>query len=203
MKKSFLLLAALLLPLAAMGQSTLKDMTNSQIDRILNSCNKIIIHTSLLVDNGEYTDAGNRPEEDFTLILDYPLGGCDFYIGGKEHGYHMSKPMRAKRMYTNDENQEVRSNDATHLQFYFFDNHFKENALGFDFRDKNEIGILAVDMLFFQNQKTRRAHRISSVDFYDKSGDIIAKSYIPAFENDKENGNLLRCFIDDAYNKYK
>lgn len=203
MKKLSLLLVSLLLPVLGWGQNTLRDMSTSQINQILGNCNKIVVETFLLMDNGEYRDVGNRPHEKFQIIIDYPYAGCDFYIGGDDHGYYLSRPMNAQRGYADKNGQSVSSAQATRLQFHFFDNKFKNNVVGFDFSEESSSGFPTVDLLFYYQGKISRIHRILSVDFYDKANNVIAKGYCPSLEKDKENGNLLRCFIDSAYNKYK
>lgn len=203
MKKVGIFIATLLMPIFAMAQTTLDKMSNEQIDKILNRCNKIIAKTVVMVDKGVDTEQGHRPSEEFKIIFDYPYGGCDFYIVGETHGSLLSRPMNAKRFYTDNDNKETTSDKATHLNFYFHDSHFKNEILAFIFNDGGNGKLPGASIVIYIDGKARSINAISSVDFYDTSGNVIAEGYIPMAAGDKENGNLLRCFIDNAYNKYK
>lgn len=203
MKKTVLFIAILLMPIFAMAQTTCKQMSADQINKILNYCNKIVAKTVVTLDKGVSLEPGGRPEEEFTIIFDYPYEGCDFYVLGETHGALLSRPMNAKRFYTDSSNNETTSDKATHLNFYFFDNFFKNQVLAFIFSDSTNDSMGGARIVIYKDKKAHSINAISSVDFYDTYGNIIAKTYIPFAENDKENGNLLRCFIDNAYNKYK
>ena len=85
MKKFLLLLIAVALPLFIQAQTamTLDKMSEKQIDRILNYSKKAVLHCYRYMEQGKDLPQEQYSEETFTLIYDYPNGGCDFYVKGE------------------------------------------------------------------------------------------------------------------------
>ena len=195
MKKFLLLLISVALPLLMQAQTamTLDKMSEKQIDRILNYSKKAVLHCCRYMEQGRDLPQEQYSEETFTLIYDYPNGGCDFYVKGEKYAYFLSRPMNAKKMYTD-------KNDY-HMLTYIFNGESNYNLSFNLFTYKGNM--YQPQMVWRNNDKVINAYMISSVDFYDTSGQLIASTYVPKLASDIDTGNLWQCWLDKAYQRYR
>lgn len=192
MKKILLLLIAVVLPLFLQAQvaMTLDQMSETQIDRILNASKKVVLHCVRITEQGQSTQ---MPHETFTLIYDYPNGGCDFYVKGEKYAYFLSRPMNAQKKYINEERDHMlaykfNATDKNYLAFIIFTH---EGSMQFP------------QMTWYVNDEGFNSYTISSIDFYDTSDHLIASSYAPLSASDIDTGNLWQCWMEKVYQRYR
>lgn len=190
---------ASLMPLFAQAQAHISEMSSYQIDQILNHCKKVVLHTTLEREDGVNLNILQEEPEEFTVIFDYPHGGCDFYIRGQKHAYALSRPMNAKKEYLDKNTKPVQPIGAYCLMYRFHDSPNNDLCFGLLRTD----GKITAALVYYVNGKYYRNHKINTVDFYDTSDRLIAKGYEPSRAADINDLNLFRCYLDNAYNRYK
>lgn len=192
MKKLLLLFIAVSLPLFLRAQVAmgLDDMSENQIDRILNASKKVVLHCMRIIEQGKDTQL---TKETFTLIFNYPYGGCDFYVKGEKYAYFLSRPMHAQKKYIDK--------DDYHMLAYKF-NVTDKNYLAFNFFTYQGSMYLPT-MAWYVNDNAFNSYSIMSVDFYDTSDRLIASSYAPLTASDIDSGNLLQCWVENVYKRYR
>ena len=88
--------------------------------------------------------------------------------------------MNAKKMYTD-------KNDY-HMLTYIFNGESNYNLSFNLFTHKGNM--YQPQMVWRNNDKVINAYMVSSVDFYDTSGQLIASTYVPKLASDIDTGNL-------------
>ncbi len=191
MKKFLLLFIAVALPLFLQAQvaMTLDQMSENQIDRILNASKKAVLHCIRITEQGQDT---RLPNETFTLIYDF-TGGCDFYVKGEKYAYFLSRPMNAQKQYID--------NDGYHMLAYKFNG--KDNKYLAFTLFTHEGDMQPPQMTWYFNNEAFNSYSILTVDFYDTSGRLIASSYAPRSASDIDSGNLWQCWIEKVYQRYR
>lgn len=195
MKNLFLLFIAVTLPLFVHSQTamTLDQMSENQIDQILNHSKKAVFHCKRSIERGQDLPQEQYVDEVFTLIYDYTNGGCDFYVKGESYAYFLSRPMNAQKKYIDK--------DGYHMLAYKFNKtgntYLAFNLFTYNGKPQNP------QMTWYINDNAYNNYVITLVDFYDTSGQLIASSYAPFFAPDIDTGNLLQGWLEKAYLRYK